>query len=205
MILYESGGPNPRIVKMLIIEKGIDVPRVAVDALRGESRQPAFVARNPAATTPALELDDGRVIAESTVIAEYLDELHPSPPLIGHDAASRAETRMWMRRVTLKVTEPLTYGFRFGEGIGIFADRVRCLPDASSGFKAIARDGLAWFEAQMTDRAWVGGQNMTLADIMLFCFVEFGAKVGQPLDPDHRALAGWVERMKARPSAIATD
>jgi glutathione S-transferase len=205
MILYESGGPNPRIVKIVLAEKGVDLPRVAVDALRGETRQPAFVARNPAATTPALELDDGRVIAESTVIAEYLDELYPTPPLIGHDAASRAETRMWMRRVTLKVAEPLTYGFRFGEGISIFANRVRCLPDASDGFKAIARDGLEWFEGQMSGKSWLSGDAMTLADIMLFCFVDFGGKVGQPLDPSHRALSAWFERMKILPSVLATS
>src|SRR5438270_10770691 len=128
MNLYQSIGPNPRVVKIFIAEKGLDVPRVDVDLMKGENRQPPHVARNPSGQTPCLELDDGRYLAEITAICEYLEEKHPSPPLIGPTAQERAETRMWTRRVDLKICEPMANGFRFSEGLGLFKDRLLCIP-----------------------------------------------------------------------------
>ena len=57
------------------------------------------------------------VLAEILPICEYLEEIHPSPPLIGTNAEERAETRMWTRRIDLNIVEPMTNGFRFAEGL----------------------------------------------------------------------------------------
>ncbi len=116
MKFYSSAvGPNPKLVRMFAAEKGIDLNAVTVevDLMGGANRQPEFLAVNPAGQLPALEIDDGRVIAETTAICEYLEETHPEPALIGVDAADRAETRMWVRRVEWKVIQPLADGFRF--------------------------------------------------------------------------------------------
>ena len=204
MNFYNSIGPNPRVVKMFMAEKGLDIPRVEVDLLAGENRGDAYGAKNPSGTTPALELDDGLVLAEITAICEYLEELHPSPPLIGTSPRERAETRMWTRRIDHGVVEPMANGFRFSQGLGLFKDRMRCLPDAAEGLKAIAQDKLAWLDGLMGDRRWIAGDRFTLADILLFCFLDFGATVGQPLNPDNRRIAAWFERVKARPSAAAS-
>ena len=83
MILYQSVGPNPRVAIMYAAEKGIALPRAFVDIIEGENRRDEYLAKNPAGGTPCLELDDGSVIAESIAICEYLEELHPSPPLVG--------------------------------------------------------------------------------------------------------------------------
>ena len=80
MKFYNSIGPNPRVVKMFMAEKGIDIPRVEVNLMAGENRQPDYVAKNPAGQMPALELDDGVILAEILPICEYLDEVHPTPP-----------------------------------------------------------------------------------------------------------------------------
>lgn len=204
MRLFESIGPNPGVVKMYLHEKGLDVPRVQIDVIGGENRRAPFLAKNPAATVPALELDDGTMLTESVAICEYLEESGSPSALIGKDPQSCALTRMWVRLVTFRVCEPLTLGFRFGEGLGLFENRIRCVPEASAGFKAVARDGLHWVNAQMSGRPYVAGPTLTLADIVLYCFVEFGSLVGQPLDPAHRTLAAWFGNMKARPSAVAT-
>jgi glutathione S-transferase len=81
---------------------------------------------------------------------------------------------------------------------------VHCLPLAAADLKATAREGLAWLEAQVGDQPFIAGQAVTLADIMLYCFVEFGALVGQGLDPGHARLGAWRERMARRDSARAT-
>ncbi len=204
MRFYNSIGPNPRVVKMFMAEKGIDLPRVSVDLLGGENRRADYGAKNPSGTTPALELDDGLVLAEITAICEYLEELHPSPPLIGTSPRERAETRMWARRIDLGVVEPMANGFRFSQGLGLFKDRIRCLPEAADGLKAIAQDKLAWLDGLMGERTWIAGEQFTFADILLYCFLDFAQTVGQPLKPENHWIAAWFERVKARPSAAAT-
>ena len=203
MKLYTSIGPNPRVVKMFMAEKGIDLDRIDVDLRAGENRKAPYLAVNPAGQTPALELDDGAHITEITAICEYLEEHTPNPPLIGTTAEERANTRMWTRRVDLKVAEPMANGFRFGEGLAMFESRLRCLPEASAGLKAVAQDGIAWIEENFQG-PWVAGGRFTLADILLFSFMDFGAVVGQPIDPKNKKVVEWFERVQARPSAAAS-
>jgi glutathione S-transferase len=198
--LYSSIGPNPQAVNMFLAEKGLALETVQVDVMGGENRRSPYLAVNPAGQVPALELENGRVITEITAICEYLDEVTPIPPLIGRTAQERAETRMWTRRVDLKVCEPMANGFRFGEGLEMFKDRMRCLPEAAPGLKAVTEDGLRWIEAQMDD-SWIAGARFSLADILLFAFLDFRTGLGQPLDPELPRLNAWFARMKARPSA----
>lgn len=203
MKLHQSVGPNPRVVKMFIAEKGMDVPRVSVDLMGGENRQDPYKAKNPAGQTPCLELDDGSYLSEITAICEYLEEKQPSPALIGATPEERAQTRMWTRRVDLKVCEPMANGFRFAEGLPLFKDRMLTVPEASPGLKAMAKDGEQWLESQFKG-PWICGDRFTLADVLLFGFVDFGFQVGQPLDPAFKKLTDWYERVKARPSAAAS-
>ncbi len=204
MKLHTSIGPNPRVVKMFLAEKGLDIPFVAVDLMGGENRREPYNAEvNTAGQTPALELDDGSTVTEITAICEYIEERHPTPALIGSTPEERAATRMWTRRVDLKVCEPMANGFRYSEGLRLFESRMRVLPEAAPGLKAVARDGLEWLEGHMQG-PWIAGERFTLADVLLFSFLEFGGTVGQPLDPAFTKLTAWVERVKARPSAAAS-
>ncbi|MGB3317497.1 MAG: glutathione S-transferase family protein [Sphingopyxis granuli] len=202
MQFYNSVGPNPRVVTLFMAEKGIDIPTVEVDLRGGENRRaPYNSAVNPAGQTPALALDDGSVLTEITAICEYLEELFPAPPLIGTTAEERAHTRMWVRRVDLKICEPLANGFRFAEGLPLFESRMRCVPEAAPGLKAIAQDGLRWLDPLIAGRDFIAGDRLSLADLLLFAFLDFGATVGQPLDPACTNIARWFGRMKARPGA----
>ena len=204
MKLYQSIGPNPRVVNMYLAEKGIDLPRAPIDLMGGENRKEPYLSVNPAGQTPALELDDGSVITEITNICEYLEELHPEPSLVGKTPEQRAQTRMWTRRIDLNICEPLANGFRFSQGLAMFQPRMRCLPEAADGLKAIAQDKITWLDGLMAGKTFVVGDRLTLADILLFCFLDFGVAVGQPLNPQNKNIAAWFERVKARPSAAAS-
>lgn len=199
MKLYTSIGPNPRVVTLFLAEKGLSVPTVQVDLPGGENRRDPYLKINPAGQLPALELDDGSHLTEILAICEYLEERYPDPPLIGPTAEERAKTRMWTRRIDLKICEPMANGFRYAEGLGLFQSRMRCLPEAAPGLKAVARDGLEWLEAQF-EGPWIVGDRFTLADVLLYAFLEFGAAVGQPLDPAFAKLTTWFGRVKARPT-----
>ena len=203
MKLYNSVGPNPKVVRMFVAEKGVDIPKEEVDIRAGVNRQADYLKVNPAGQCPALQLDDGRVITEITAICEYLEDKHPNPPLIGSTPEEKAETRMWTRRVDLKVAEPMANGFRFGKGLKMFESRMRCVPHAADDLKAVAQDGLTWLDAQMAGKQFVAGDRFTLADVLLFSFVDFFAKVDQPLNESNKNVMAWYERVKARPSASA--
>ena len=132
MKLLNSFGPNPRLVRMFLAEKGLELESQDFDLLGGENRAAPYLGKNPGGQMPALELDDGTVIAETVTICEYLEEMQPLPSLIGTTAVERATTRMWVRRSNSM--SPSTYnGFRFAEGIEIFRNRMLCLPEAADG------------------------------------------------------------------------
>lgn len=203
MKLYTSVGPNPAVVAMFLAEKGVKLDEVKVDLMAGENRQAEHLARNPAGQMPCLELDDGSFLSEITAICEYLDEKFPNPPLIGTTPEERAQTRMWVRRIDLNILEPLANGFRFAEGLPLFQSRIPCIPHAADDLKKIAREKLAWLDGLMAGKSWIVGERFTLADILLFCFLQFGAQVGQPLDPANKNLVAWTERVKARAAVAA--
>jgi glutathione S-transferase len=204
MKIYDSFGPNPRALRMFLAEKEVDLPTMTVDLMGAENRRAPYTDKNPGGQLPALELDDGRVIGETVAIFEYLEEKYPSPPLIGRTPEERAETRMWQRRIELKITEHLYNGFRFAEGVELFRPRMRVLPEAADGLKATARDNLAWLDALLAGKQFIAGDRFTIADVILYCAVDFGASVGQPLDGALRNLAAWKARVAARPSAAAS-
>jgi len=204
MLLYDSVGPNPRVVRVFAAERGITLPSTRIDLRGGENRQPAYLARNPLGQLPALALDDGFVLTEITAICEYLDETAGAgPSLIGSTAQQRAETRMWVRRIDLHIAEPVSAGFRYAEGLKMFQTRIHCIPHAADDFKAIARAKIAWLDGQLAGREYVCGARFTLADVLLFVFLEFAASVGQPIDPALANIPAHLARMKARPSAAA--
>jgi len=204
MKLYTSIGPNPRVVRLFLAEKGVELPMEVVDLRAGENRQPGHVARNPAGQTPTLELDNGFMLSEILPICEYLEEKYPTPVLIGATPEERANVRMWARRIDLSIIEPLTNGFRFAEGLPMFKDRVHCIPAAADDLKKIAKDKLAWLDGLIAGRDYIAGPTLSLADILLYAFIEFGAMVGQPLDPANKNLTAWFARVGARPSVTAS-
>jgi glutathione S-transferase len=201
--LYNSVGPNPKVVRMFMAECGLEMDRQEIDLMGGENRQEEFVSKNPTGTSPALELDDGSILSEITAICEYLAEKDGGSSLIGDTAEERAETRMWSRRIDLGILETMTNGFRYSEGLPIFKDRLTTIPHAADDLKGIAQEKLTWLDGQMAGKQFVCGDRFSLADVLLFSFLEFGGQVGQPLSESNKNIASWYERVGSRPSAAA--
>lgn len=203
MKLINSVGPNPHVVRMFAAERGVDLPTEDIDIMTGANRQDDYLSKNPSGQAPCLELDDGSYIAEITAICEYLDEVSAGKSLIGDTPEERAQARMWTRRVDLNICEPMANGFRFSEGLALFKDRIVTVPEAAEGLKRIAQDRLSWLDGQLDGKTFLCGERLTLADVLLYCFLAFGASVGQPLNPDNANVQAWFDRMAQRPSAGA--
>lgn len=204
MKLIDSLGPNPRVVRMFMAEKGITLPSEEVDILANENRQEGYLKRNPSGQMPALELDDGTFIAETAAICEYLDEKYPRLSLIGQSAEERAVSRMWQRRVELNIIEHIYNRWRYAEGYELFKNRVHCIPAAADDLKAIGQEKLAWLDGLMGNQAFICGSALRFIDISLYCCLDFAKDVGQPLNPDLRNINAWFKRMDERPSATAS-
>jgi glutathione S-transferase len=204
MQIYDSLGPNPRAARMFLAEKGISIPTKPVDLMGAENRKPPYTDRNPGGQLPALELDNGKCLGETVAIFEYLEEKFPNPPLIGTTPEERAETRQWQRRVELNITEHVYNSFRYSEGIELFKNRIKVLPEAAQGLKDLVQERLMWLDGLMDGNQFVAGNRFTIADIILYCALDFAGSVGRKLPANAKWLPGWMERVAARPSATAS-
>lgn len=204
MLLLDALSPAPRTVRMYLAEKGISLAARQVDVFTGENRQAPYLALNPAGQTPALLLDDGSCIAESVAIMEYLEELHPNPPLLGATAQQRALTRQWQRRTELAITENIHNAYHYAEGLARFRERIPVAPGAAAGLKRVAQDRIAWLDGMLDGHTFVTGERFTLTDIWLYVWLDFADSVGQPFDRRLRNIAPWFSRIAARPSAVAS-
>ena len=147
---------------MFMAEKGIEIPQVTIDLRGGENRRaPYNIAVNPAGQTPALELDDGsRPSRNHRNLRISRGEIFPETPLIG-TAAENAQTPACGRAASNEDLRTVANGFRYAEGLPLFEPRMRCLPEAAAGLKAIAQDGLAWLDPL------IAGRDLSLADELL--------------------------------------
>lgn len=201
MLLYDSFGPNPRAMRMFMAEKGITLPKHEIDIMGAENRRPPYTERNPGGQLPALELDNGKTIGETVVIWEYLEEKHPKPALIGATPEERAETRQWQRRVELNITENVYNGFRYAEGLELFKTRMPVYPEAAGSLKSLAQKRMEWLDGLIAGRDWIVPNRFTIADIILYCCLDFAASVGQTIPASCKNLQAWFKRVEARPSA----
>ncbi|WP_428310529.1 glutathione S-transferase family protein [Hydrocarboniphaga sp.] len=206
MKFYDSVGPNPRVVRMFAAEKHISFDEIeAIDIIAGDNRRPPYMpAVNPLGGTPALVLPSGQVITEILAICEYLEERQSAPALIGATPEERANTRMWLRRVDLGFVEPLVLGFRAAEGREMFAARVLLArAEAAPDLKAMSLNRLDWLESSHGGADYLAGEAFTIADILLYCFVDFALLIGMTPLQGRPWLSAWFSRVSARPSSKA--
>lgn len=202
MKLYSSLGPNPRLVRMFLVEKGIEVERIHYDIITGENRSPEFAAKNILQTLPVLELDDGTRLTESTVICEYLEETHPEPNLIGTTDLERVEVRKWIRWIDQEIIVPMTMGFRGSGGRPMFEPRMAVVsPEAAAELSAMSDAKWQWLDEQLGTKDNICLDRFTQADLVAYCFVQFGYTVGWSLPEGTDNLARFFGLIDQRASA----
>lgn len=204
MKLYDTPRtPNPRRVHIFMAEKGIDIPRVVVNLGAMEHKGEAYAQVTPVQRVPALELDDGTVIAELVAICRYLEELHPAPALFGHDARSRALVEMWNRHVEFYLAQPIFSAFRHINPAMAAMEQPQ-IAEWGEANKTKALDFMRVLDKELAGREFIAGDAFSLADITAICVIDFGkvAKVAVPEGLTH--LNRWRAAVSARPSASAT-
>lgn len=202
MKLYDlPPSPNARRARIFIAEKGLEIPTVAVDMMKGENRQPDYLAKNSLGKMPVLELDDGTCIAESGAICRYLEEMHPEPPLLGTSPLERAQVEMWDRRMELGILLPLIHVF------GHTHEMWKGVHTQVAEWGEISREqtltSLAWLNGEIAGRDYIVNDSYSVADITLQCALVLGKAVGVRVPDELDNVNAWFARVAARPTARA--
>lgn len=203
--------PYARKVRIALAEKKLPFE---LEIEKVWERRDEFLVLNPAGEVPVLveaangEDADGDdapplVIADSTVICEYIEEACPEPQLLGRSAAERAETRRlaawfdlkFQREVTVNlVDEKINKRFL---GLGAPSSAAIRAGHANIGIH------LAYIEFLMERRNWLAGGDFSLADIAAAAQLSCVDYVGDVPWSDHPEAKTWYARVKSRPSLRA--
>ncbi len=192
--------PNPRRVTIFMSEKGINLPVEQVDIMAG-AQFGAHRERVGVHHLPALELEDGRFLTESTAICRYLEALWPEPNLMGEDPLEAAEIEMWSRRVEFGLLLSAAAVLRHGNPkMAVMEDQVPAWAEANRP-RVLA--GLDRLDARLGVSAYIAGERYTMADITALVAVDFlrAARVAVP-ERLVRLLA-WRRELAARRALAA--
>ncbi len=200
--------PNPKRLRMFLVEKNIDIP---IEEVAGEDLRlrPDYIARYPQAMVPMLELDDGTQIGESMAICRFLEELQPEPRLMGVDAKDRAIVEMWERRAFDEGM--MAAGEVFRNTADAFVDRgvpgaavaVVQIPELAERGRQRLDLFFDKFDRQLAKHRYVAGDRFSIADCTTFCSIEFASWSDIPIPERCTNLRRWHAEVSARPSATA--
>ena len=198
--------PSPRLVRMFIAEKGVDIPVQEVDLRGGEHRGDAFQAVNPSGTVPALETESGAVLTSTQGCWRYLEARFPEPPLLGttpEEIGRIADLAWWIEQ-----TGFLAFGEGLRNGSPGFQNRALAGPDDFAQIPELAERGmtraalfLERFEERLGAGPYLVGERFTAADIMAFVTIAFMGWKKLELPESATNARAWYDRVSERPSA----
>ncbi len=195
VILYDylSSG-NGYKVRLLLNQLGIPFERVELDIMQGATRTPEYLAKNPNGRIPALETEDGEILAESNAILFYLAD---GTRLLPTERLSRARVLQWMFFEQYS-HEPYIATSRFVlmHGQPSAESRARLAEKRPGGLAA-----LAVMEDHLTDHAYFVDQRYTIADIALYAYTHVAEEGAFELAP-YPAIGAWLARVRAEPGHI---
>jgi maleylpyruvate isomerase len=148
-------------VRIALAHKGLAYEYVPVHIVKEEQHSDAYRAMNPMTQVPTLELDDGRRLAQSLAIVEYLEETHPEPPLLPRDPYLRARAR--------QLAEIVNAGIQPFQNLPTISAIGKLGGDAREFVRGFIKRGLDALEASAAPDAgrFLVGDAVTLADLCL--------------------------------------
>ena len=200
MKIYSSPvAPSPRKVLIFIAEKGIENIEVEdLDIGKMEHKTPEYKKIAPNSRIPALVLDDGQVILETTAICRYLECLYPEPNMFGKDPMEIAQIEMWYSRVSFELMLPLMHGFRHTH------PHMSALENQNNEFglaqRELAVKSLGYYEEVIKGKDFIACDRFTYADIQTVSSLQFLVRLNKIDLNDYKNLSTYVNNIAERPS-----
>jgi len=201
MKLYDYDAPNPQKVRIYAAEKGFELRCEQVAVLEHGLRAPAMLAKNPLAQVPFLELDDGHIIRESLAIIEYLESIHPEPPMLGSNPLERARIQELDRLAELGIM--LEAANFVHHTVPFFADLGPQSEQGGQMASNIFQKKLKIMDGEIGENEFVAGGRTSVADCTLYSALDFAAKFGLKVPEELKNLRRWQSAFAERPSASA--
>ena len=203
MRIYDlPASPNARRVRIFLAEKGLEIPMVPVNMMRGENQTEDYLKKNSLGRMPLLEFDDGTTISESIAICRYIEGTHPSPALMGSGALESATIDMWQRRMEFEFILPIISIFR--HTAEMWKGRFVQIPEVAEQERIAVKARMEWLNKELDGKQFIVGGDYTVADITAQCaFVMAKAALDIRIPEDLENLNGWWARVTSRPSARA--
>jgi glutathione S-transferase len=180
-------------VRLLLHQLGLPFERVELDILKGETRTPAFLARNPNGRIPTLELEDGTHLPESNAILWYLAE---GTPLLPQERLARAQALSWLCFEQYS-HEPNIATLRFWTHAGLLEQRALLVP----GKREAGVAALGVMEGQLATRSFFVAERYTIADIALYAYTHVAEEGGFSLAA-YPAIRAWLARVAGQRAHI---
>ena len=200
MKIYSSPvAPSPRKVLIFIAEKGIENIEVEnLDIGKMEHKTPEYKKIAPNSRIPALVLDDGQVILETTAICRYLECLYPEPNMFGTDPMEIAQKEMWYSRVSFELMLPLMHGFRHTH------PHMSALENQNNEFglaqRELAVKSLGYYEEVIKEKDFIACDRFSYADIQTVSSLQFLVRLNKIDLNDYKNLSTYVNNIAERPS-----
>ena len=200
MKIYSSPvAPSPRKVLIFIAEKGIENVQIEnLDLGKLEHKTPEYKKIAPNSRVPALELESGEVILETTAICRYLECKYPEPNMFGSDPMEIAHIEMWYSRVSFELMMPLMHGFRHTH------PHMSQLENQNNEFglaqRELAVNSLKHYEELMCDKEFLTCKKFTYADIQMVTSLQFLVRLNKIDINDYKNLNTYINNIADRPS-----
>ena len=203
MKLYSSKlAPSPLKVVIFLKEKGIldQVEIVNLDLGQLEHKTPEYKAIAPNSRVPALQLDDGTIILETTAICRYLEALYPEPNLFGESPIEIASIEMWYSRVTYELMVPLMHGFRHTHPH--MSQMENQNQEYGLAQRELAVKSLDTYNNIIASREYIAGERFTYADIQMVTSLQFLVRLNRLDIQDYENLNDYINQVSSRPSFL---
>lgn len=198
MKLYASPGSSfARKIRVMLMEKNVSHEVVMLNLWEPNDYQTI----NPIGKVPALKLDDGRVLINSPLIADYVEGKYPTPRFMPADPDTRLDVRRW---------EAVADGMMDAIAVSLYENRFHDEAARSQAWLDRQRGkidaGLAVLDGVLGNRPWLVGDSMSLADLAISCHLGFVARRASHFFPEDRFsnLARLCKTMEARESMKKT-
>ncbi len=183
--------------RLLLHQLQLPYERIELDILKGETRTPEFLARNPNGRVPALELEDGTVLAESNAILCYLAD---GTPFLPQGRLARAQVLQWLFFEQYS-HEPFIAVARFiHHFLPEDSPRRAELPRLEQGGHA----ALGVMERRLAGHPFLVADSYTIADIALYAYTHVAGEGGFDLAAYPGVLA-WLGRVRGQPGHVGID
>lgn len=184
--------------RLLLAKLGRPFRHVEVNSLTGETRSPAFLAKNPDGKVPLLELEDGRLLAESNAILLHLAE---GTRFLPSDAYERALVYQWLFFEQYS-HEPYIAVRR---ALVVYPERAsQATPERLASLLEGGNRALAVMEERLATSGFLAGDTLTVADIALYAYTQHAGVAGYDMANFPQVWA-WLERVRADNGHVAIE